>query len=179
MLVHKRIAAAQSVGPNKSVSLRSSLRAAATKNMTHTLIAQISKRISVKPNGCWEWEGYKNAQGYGIFRRKRKHYLSHRSLFNELVYPVYPGEDVHHLCENTSCCNPSHLTVLLSGKHAKVNPRNPTTINSKKESCHVGHPLSGKNLKLEPWKRGIRRRCRLCNTLYIRKRHERNSLSLT
>lgn len=59
---------------------------------------------------CWLWQGYRNKEGYGI--------LGMSSGGNEkahrLAYALYKGDVpenifVLHKCDNTSCCNPSHL----------------------------------------------------------------------
>lgn len=59
--------------------------------------------------GCWNWTGSKIRYGYGHFRINNRIVMSHR-----IAYFIDSGNDplelcVLHECDNTSCCNPSHL----------------------------------------------------------------------
>lgn len=60
-----------------------------------------------KTDTCWNYTGYKDCDGYGIFYAG-KPFRAHR--FSALI----AGKDVskpimRHLCNNPSCVNPSHL----------------------------------------------------------------------
>ena len=67
---------------------------------------------------CWNWLGYKNAQGYGRTWINDKGYYAHRVIYN-LAYPntitlnaPYVAAEkgfILHTCDNPSCCNPKHL----------------------------------------------------------------------
>lgn len=62
---------------------------------------------------CWNWIATINYKGYGEFYSKirgGKHTHSHQvawMLFSEKDIPE--GMCVCHVCDNPSCCNPSHL----------------------------------------------------------------------
>ena len=66
--------------------------------------------------GCWEWQGGKDKDGYGVFRGNtddgvmynRAHRFSIAYFKDE--HPS-EGENVMHTCDNPSCCNPNHLEI--------------------------------------------------------------------
>ena len=63
-----------------------------------------------QPNECWEWLYSKNGKGYGKFSVNRRMFYAHRIALEISGASSY-GICVMHKCDNTSCCNPSHLTV--------------------------------------------------------------------
>jgi hypothetical protein len=86
----------------------------------------------VDPNGCWEWQAYKDKKGYGGFgvmhkRVERAHRYSYRNFRGSI--PV--GMCVLHACDNPSCVNPAHLWLgtdldNATDRDAKGRRRSPT-----------------------------------------------------
>ncbi len=56
---------------------------------------------------CWEWQGYRDQQGYGHVMRNGRNQLTHRYVFELMT--GQSSAVVRHSCDNPPCCNPAHL----------------------------------------------------------------------
>lgn len=76
---------------------------------------KFERRISPEPNsGCWLYDGEHVPFGYGRFRISGKRGSPIRVLAHRYAYELWVGKIpddmvVMHLCDNPTCCNPSHL----------------------------------------------------------------------
>ena len=81
--------------------------------MNQQAIKKFISQLSGKVEGCWEFNGYTNPNGYGVFSIKKQKYYAHRvayALANNLD-PKNLNGIVMHLCNNRKCCNPAHLSL--------------------------------------------------------------------
>ena len=66
-------------------------------------------RVSVQPEGCWDWLGANFANGYGSICKNGKQGYVHRFSW-ELHYGAIPENLwVLHHCDNRHCVRPDHL----------------------------------------------------------------------
>jgi hypothetical protein len=61
-----------------------------------------------KSGACWEWQGNRDACGYGFFRLGTKMRRAHRVAYL-LTHGQWPRPCCLHSCDNPPCCNPAHL----------------------------------------------------------------------
>lgn len=68
---------------------------------------------------CWNWTAGKDLHGYGQFSLRNRQTGAHRIAWMIANGPIPYGLLVMHSCDNSSCCNPNHLTLGT----AKTNQR--------------------------------------------------------
>ena len=61
-------------------------------------------------DACWPWTGPLNREGRGRFTIDGRTYYAYRLALILSGDRVEPGRPVRHLCGNSSCCRPDHLS---------------------------------------------------------------------
>lgn len=65
----------------------------------------------LKTSSCWEWQGKRRKDGYGVISIEGKQRRAHRFSVEMRRGPLTPDKKVLHSCDNPPCVRPSHLRV--------------------------------------------------------------------
>lgn len=77
--------------------------------------SRLLANVTATDTGCWEWNRFRDPDGYGSFSVCRQKIRTHVASYMVHVTPNTEGLCVLHKCDNPPCCNPDHLFL---GTHA-------------------------------------------------------------
>lgn len=135
---------------------------------THPPISSLY--VVEEESGCWTWTALRSSDGYGKLRVDKRDWRAHRLVYTIVRGSIPEGAQLDHLCRNRACVNPDHLdpvdtrTNLMRGQTLAA-------LNAAKTECHLGHPLSGDNLRM---KNGYRL-CKECGRASNRRQQARKN----
>ena len=118
-------------------------------------IDRFFKKVSFLENGCWFFDSWKCAWGYGRFKiynaDQKRIVKSHRFSYVIHKGKINPDKLVRHSCDNAGCVNPEHLAIGTSkDNYADMVLRGrdllaPAGINRAKTHCKNGHEFTLEN----------------------------------
>lgn len=89
------------------------------------LVAPPLERFRAKtqqlPNGCVQWTGCVNSDGYGQFvpGGKVSPVLAHRWIWEHERGAIHDGMTIDHLCVNEGCVNTAHMELVTASENAR------------------------------------------------------------
>lgn len=119
--------------------------------------AEYMARVTVRPDGCWEWRGKVNNSGYHVADvgdGTGRATTVHRIGYELFVGPIAADLDGDHLCHRRWCVNPHHIEPVTHRENIR---RMPGLFGRRARAtrCDRGH---------DDWQvdRDGRRRCMTC-----------------
>ena len=105
--------------------------------------ARFLGRLKNMQNGCIEWQGPRDKNGYGRLSYNGRPMLAHRVAWHIANNSVSNTDlMICHHCDNPPCCNPAHLFVGTAadnvkdmwrkGREAALKPRVGSDVNTSK-----------------------------------------------
>ncbi len=119
--------------------------------------------VELADDGCWEWTGTRQTNGYGAFGVDGQTLRAHRWAYEHFVGPIPVGLQIDHLCRNRACVNPDHLEPVTSGEN---------TRRAMRTHCVNGHEFTPDNTYVPA---DGKRYCRECRRRRVREYQERCS----
>lgn len=90
--------------------------------MNNKQLDRFLRHVSIEPNGCWSWTGYRQPSGYAQFAlswRPSVGVMAHRAAYEHFVGDIPEGLVIDHLCRNRSCVNPTHLEPVTQADNVR------------------------------------------------------------
>jgi hypothetical protein len=140
---------------------------------------RVQPRLVVDANGCWVWSA-SLSHGYAQVALPGRDGKQACVRVSRVVWMRLRGEiPARHVldhdgpegCSNKACANPDHLQAVTQRHNSVVTGHGFTAINSRKQVCPEGHPLTGDNVMPSMAARG-RRSCLTCSHENNRRRNE-------
>lgn len=132
------------------------------------LRAEFEARVA-KSDGCWDWQGEIDANGYGRYRGVSgvAYVYAHRLAYVLWNGPIPSGLHIDHLCRNRRCVNPKHLQAVTFVENVRRGG-NAAATNRAKTHCSQGHAFTPANTA---YRKNGTRRCRECDKRWRKPRN--------
>lgn len=101
---------------------------------------------------------------YGNVSVNARIYQAHRLFYEHFVGPIPEGHHLHHVCCNTLCVRPEHLTPVTPRQHVNAEPKHQKHVTH----CPRGHEYTPTNTKIgrRRQQNGTMFNARVCRTCH-------------
>lgn len=131
------------------------------------LYEKLMRRAKALPNGCVEYTGTRNSQGYGQLYHGGRTRPTHRLMYEAVKGHIPKGMMVLHSCDHPPCMNAGHLSAGTATDNIRQAVARGRHSWAEKTHCKHGHEFAGDNLYI--CKEG-RRHCKTCTRIKTRMR---------
>ena len=122
-------------------------------------------------NGCLEWMGGTNPDGYGKLYLDGKTVATHRIAWENVNGPIPDGMLVLHSCDNPPCCELTHLRLGTVADNSADMVSRGRHRGQQKTHCVHGHEYTEENTSRGTTSGG--RRCKSCHRIEARVANQR------
>ena len=141
----------------KRCSIRASVELARSKREPSlTRLERFQQKYRVTIEGCWEWTGSLNPNGYGMFNMgdttasgKRRPEWAHRASYRLHRGEIPEGLELDHLCRNTRCVNPDHLEPVTERENFLRGDHHSAQM-ARLKTCKRGHERTPETWRKRP-----------------------------
>lgn len=135
-------------------------------------MARLKSKCTIDENGCWMYDGFRDACGYGEISYRGESIATHRLAYKLAIgqLPEYDGKKqnaiVCHRCDKPACCNPGHLFLGSQTDNMKDAAKKRRWAKQLKSHCPHGHPYDDENTYVATNDKGHRMRgCKTCQRI--------------
>ena len=135
-----------------------------------TVAQRLVKHSKRMANGCLEWTGHRDKDGYGDIGIKGANKRAHRVAWEEVYGPIPMGMKVCHHCDNPPCIDVEHLfvgTTKDNSQDASSKGRLAGINTGERNGQHVHSDVLVKAVR-EDYRRGVKQ-VEICRKYYLPK----------
>lgn len=129
-------------------------------NRRRSVEVRFWEKVVINQSGCWEWQGYRNEEGYGKLGVDSTVVRAHRWAYEHYKGSIPEQLQLDHLCRVRHCVNPDHLEPVTNQENV-IRGEHPWVIIRRSGLCQRGHPQNEENTYYRKDRPGAKQ-CRIC-----------------